>query len=454
METNTIQMIKTEMLDPHPDNPRKDLGDLTELTASVKAMGVLSPLLVITKPDGNYRIVAGHRRAAAAKKAGVEEVPCIISKMSALEQQYAMWTENEQRQQLSPVEQAGGIQMMFDLGATVEEVAKKTGLTERVVKSRAEIAKLDRNVIAAREKDKDSYQLSIKDYEELSRVKSVASRNEILKKGIYSHNDLVSKVDAEIRKERVRKNLEMLKPEMKKRGFLKTNDSSITWSANWEILQNIDLSGKSLNINVEPDNDRQILWMESWGKLYIAAPKKESPEEQEKKKELAKEEIERKKAEKELDGLIKALREELDDFAHGIYNGKIACTIINGEALKRAWRLYADVGVEEPAEEMEDFLSEIVYQDREMEIEDLKKDVNVVMDMKSMLVQMMMCIHIEIRSVVFLIKDWRNRFQPVRAKELRRYIRLLEIAYQYDFGNEEYEDIIDGTHPAYAKDEA
>lgn len=89
-----LQNISIEKLCPHPDNPRKDLGDITELAESIKAQGILQNLTVVPyigevtgmPIEGLYRVVIGHRRLAAAKLAGLKEVPCAITDMTPQEQ--------------------------------------------------------------------------------------------------------------------------------------------------------------------------------------------------------------------------------------------------------------------------------------------------------------------------------------------------------------------------------
>ena len=85
-----IVNIAIDRLFPHSDNPRKDLGDLSELAASIKASGVLQNLTVVPdepdNPDTDYTIIIGHRRYAAAKIAGLTELPCIVVEMSEREQ--------------------------------------------------------------------------------------------------------------------------------------------------------------------------------------------------------------------------------------------------------------------------------------------------------------------------------------------------------------------------------
>ena len=80
-----MQYIPVKDIYPHPDNPRKDVGDVLELAASIKESGVLQNLTVVPAPEvsaGGYRVVIGHRRLAAAKQAGLETVPCVVSYMT------------------------------------------------------------------------------------------------------------------------------------------------------------------------------------------------------------------------------------------------------------------------------------------------------------------------------------------------------------------------------------
>ena len=104
-----ITNIPRSKLEPHPDNPRKDLGDLTDLAASIKRSGVLQNLTAVPSPDhpDMYRIVIGHRRHAAAGLAGVDELPCAIEDMSYADQVATMLAENMQRNDLTIADQVG-----------------------------------------------------------------------------------------------------------------------------------------------------------------------------------------------------------------------------------------------------------------------------------------------------------------------------------------------------------
>lgn len=156
-QSNEIKLINTSLIDPHPDNPRKNIGDVTDLAASIKANGLLSPLSVV--PNGErYRVVAGHRRLAACKQAGTGAVPCFVLDLDPLQQLEAMVTENCQREQLTVLEEADAIQGMLDLGATTAGVAHRLGRSSDYVRDRAKAASIDNEVRATRD---DFSQLTI-----------------------------------------------------------------------------------------------------------------------------------------------------------------------------------------------------------------------------------------------------------------------------------------------------
>lgn len=156
-QSNQIKLINTSLIDPHPDNPRKNIGDVTDLAASIKTNGLLTPLSVV--PNGErYRVIAGHRRLAACKQAGIGFVPCFVLQLSPLQQLEAMVTENCQREQLTVLEEADAIQGMLDLGATTASVAHRLGRSGNYVRDRAKAASIDNEVRATRD---DFSQLTI-----------------------------------------------------------------------------------------------------------------------------------------------------------------------------------------------------------------------------------------------------------------------------------------------------
>lgn len=207
-----IVMLKRSQLHPHPDNPRKDLGDLEELKASIREHGIMQNLTVVPMDDEfeNFKILIGHRRFAASEGLPID-LPCVIVEgLSDKEQVGIMLCENMQRSDLTFLEQAHGFQMMMDLGETIETISDKTGFSEATVKHRLEIAKLKQKSIDAA---MENFQPTISDYIELEKVKDLKKRNEILKEAESSRDlrySVEAYVDEQNRKKNSKKYLELI----------------------------------------------------------------------------------------------------------------------------------------------------------------------------------------------------------------------------------------------------
>jgi ParB family chromosome partitioning protein len=123
------RMIPIDKIRPNPEQPRKALGDLRELTDSVREKGVLEPLLVRYIPrEDTYYIISGERRYHASKAAGLHELPCIEKIADDAETLELGLIENLQRKDLTPFEEADGLcrlQEQFDY--THDDIARKIG---------------------------------------------------------------------------------------------------------------------------------------------------------------------------------------------------------------------------------------------------------------------------------------------------------------------------------------
>lgn len=127
-----IRQTPIDLLDPGPFQPRRNMntGALEELAASVKAQGVLQPLLIRPHPgaEGRFQIVAGERRWRAAAMAGLHEVPALVRALSDSEAVAGALVENLQREDLNPIEEAEGYNRLLDeFGMTQELLAKAVG---------------------------------------------------------------------------------------------------------------------------------------------------------------------------------------------------------------------------------------------------------------------------------------------------------------------------------------
>ena len=123
------RMIPVDQIRPNPEQPRKALGDLRELTESIREKGVLEPLLVRFMPrEDCYYIISGERRYHASRAAGLREVPCIEKMADDAETLEIALIENIQRKDLTPFEEADGLQRLAEqFDYTHDDVAKKIG---------------------------------------------------------------------------------------------------------------------------------------------------------------------------------------------------------------------------------------------------------------------------------------------------------------------------------------
>jgi len=125
-----VAYVALARLRTHPDNVRRDLGDLRELVASIRRHGVLQPLRVEHRAGAGFaRIRAGHRRAAAAMLAGVSKVPCVIVPEAGTDEAIAeMFAENLHRAGLTTVEKRDNARRLItEFGYTVEAIATAIG---------------------------------------------------------------------------------------------------------------------------------------------------------------------------------------------------------------------------------------------------------------------------------------------------------------------------------------
>jgi len=142
------RMIPLDKLDPNPEQPRVDFGDLTELTASIAEKGVLEPLLV--KPNrltGRWMIIAGERRFRSAQKAGLKEVPCVEMEVDDGTIAEIALIENMQRKDLTVWEEADGLLALCErFGYTHDDVARKVGKSRTTVTEAMAIARIPDDV--------------------------------------------------------------------------------------------------------------------------------------------------------------------------------------------------------------------------------------------------------------------------------------------------------------------
>ena len=122
------RLVPIEDLETNPEQPRRSVGDLEELTKSIEAKGVLEPILVRPLESGRFRIIAGERRFRAALEAGLAEVPCIELDVPDNEVLEIALIENLHRRDLHPFEEAAGYASLSEKhGYTQQRIASSVG---------------------------------------------------------------------------------------------------------------------------------------------------------------------------------------------------------------------------------------------------------------------------------------------------------------------------------------
>jgi ParB family chromosome partitioning protein len=288
-ERGTLVYIPTDRINPHPDNPRKELGDLTELADSIRQNGILQNLTVVPYYSpihervmkGIYTVIIGHRRLAAAQLAGLTEVPCIVVDKPYKEQLQTMLQENMQRSDLTVYEQAQGFQMMLDLGETVESLAATSGFSQSTIRRRVKLLDLDEKAFKA----SVERGATLADYAELDKIEDPARKNRVLKAiGTANFSNELKSALGEEQKERDiatwRKMLSAVATEVDSTYEYRT----VQCWAHSVIPQKIDL----------PDGDGPYYFhISSWGSVYLLTDKTQLPAETKEQR------LQREKAERE-----------------------------------------------------------------------------------------------------------------------------------------------------------
>lgn len=343
MENNeSLVYLKVAELYPHPENPRKDLGDLSELTASIKENGILQNLTVVKGHDGKedgYTVVIGHRRRAAAIEAGLEVVPCIIAEMTPKEQIQTMLLENMQRSDLKIYEEANGLQMLLDFGDSIETVAQKTGFSEATIRRRTKLKELNQKKL---KEVVDTRQISLTDLNELSKVEDVKARNKLL--ADIGTRDFNYKLTGELRKQAVNKNMKDVKDFVKKIDA-KQIPAEKKYTNQYEDIggwNNYDIENWEESKKKIPDLKGEVFYdIEASGKLklYRKAQK-------EKKQKKTPEEIERNRKIKDaweyLDEQAKVLYAMRKDFIEKLsVTTKNKCGVLKGALIAGIYSMFA-----------------------------------------------------------------------------------------------------------------
>jgi len=140
-----VNELDIDLIVPNPEQPRVKFGEneLEELAASIRANGIVQPIVVRPADENRYQIVAGERRWRAAQRAGLRKVPVSVKEVSDEKLLEIALIENIQRQQLNPIEEANAFRKLIDsIGLTQEEVAERVGKERTLIATTMRLLKL------------------------------------------------------------------------------------------------------------------------------------------------------------------------------------------------------------------------------------------------------------------------------------------------------------------------
>ncbi|MBA2566291.1 MAG: ParB/RepB/Spo0J family partition protein [Thermoleophilaceae bacterium] len=128
--TDGFRELPLELVTPNPDQPRREFDGetLLALAESIKARGLLQPIVVRALPGGTYELLAGERRLRASRLAGLDRLPAIVRQAQESERLELALIENMVREDLNPVDSARACATLVqDLGVTKEELGRRLG---------------------------------------------------------------------------------------------------------------------------------------------------------------------------------------------------------------------------------------------------------------------------------------------------------------------------------------
>jgi ParB family chromosome partitioning protein len=144
-----LRTVAIEDVHPSPGQPRKHFDDarLEELAASIRAQGIIQPLVVRLREAGGYELIAGERRWRAAQRAGLHEVPAVVRDVAEKRAFEMALVENLQRQDLNPIEEAQGFERLIaEFGYTQEAMATRVGKDRSTVANALRLLRLPDSV--------------------------------------------------------------------------------------------------------------------------------------------------------------------------------------------------------------------------------------------------------------------------------------------------------------------
>ena len=445
-----IQEIAIEKLKIHPQNVRKTYTGIGELADSIKAKGILQNLTVVKAPDDpeSYWVVIGNRRLTAARAAGIKTLPCAVVDMSEKDQISTMLLENMQRNDLSVCEQAQGFQLMIDLGETESSISEKTGFSRTTVHHRLNIAKLDQELLAEREKNSE-FQLTLSDLYELEKIEDVEKRNKILAEASNSR-EIQWKAKSTVREEKENRAAGEIAAKLEEMGVKPASKKAKDerWSGKWEDVKHINISiwGEEGNNTIDlPKTTDQLYYYRYFSDIYVVKKHiKEEPVLSEGEK--RRKQIDQNK--KKIKAMLKEMKTVRNSFVLGITKRTFSAPK-EYDAQADLWKLYINLicsGSGIYRNRIYDFYGiNNEYETKEEEKERILSEFKALSQEKQMLVALSEA------AEPYDPTDYEGHYKE-DMKTLREFYKILE-RYGFSFGSLEEMKILNGTHELYTKGE-
>lgn len=455
---NSSVNISVRKLHPHPENPRKDLGDIAELTESIRKNGIMQNLTVIpgyfndngvwiecdgTSADAEYTIIIGHRRFAAAKAAGFTEVPCrIYEDMSRDEQIGTMLEENMQRNDLTVFEQATSFQLMLDLGGSEDAICEKTGFSKKTVRHRLEIAKLNPTELKKKEQD-ESFQLTLTDLYELEKIKDVKVRNQILKES-RSSSDLRWRAKTAAENEKADLNEKVIAAKLESMGVIKAPKKASTeqWSGIWETHASFDLSKDIDEIKITwKKTSKQLMYVRWYRFMHLIYPKEKQSEKKKTAEDLKREQ--RDKNIKAIKGMMKNLKNKREKFCYSIYTGETEPVKNTVGVMEQLWDIACDQSLWLSSYGIkQDYVAAWAYSGKDYSLDKAAEEILYVPHWKQLLLRVN-------DSINDSIVDYMGKYDVNIANRYIKFIDVLEMFGFYETSEER--DLIEGKSDLFEK---
>lgn len=434
----SIQMIDIGLLEPHPQNPRKQIGDVAELADSIRAVGIMQNLTVVPFED-KYRILIGHRRCAAAKEAGLTRLPCAIVNIPEKDQVEIMLVENMQRSDLTVLEEAQGLQLMVEMGNSIRDICEKTGFSESKVRHRVKMGELDQKVL--QKKFEECQNISIMDLQKLEKIKDQKRKDKVLKMiGTSNFEMALKKAVEEEKHDEWETELFSLLPD----DIERIDDSKDkTWLCSFRDWTSNEISFKKLG-----ETDEKKYWRRGYSsiEIYIDTTEEEIKKrdrEKEKRRELA----ERKKA---LEDVIKRMCELRIEFLKKLSNRDCGYFLFHEPKMQRMVLSALAVGSMQEADLLDLLDINLEYEPEPWETEEWEEIIDDSVDEKNIKKALLLGLYLTMDPQKYdKIYDIYGRFQ--KNEKYREVYKFMDII-GYEVSDEERQ-ILDGTHELYVKEE-